>query len=168
MKRLMVSLLVLANQGDPMLIDVYVLASERSSKYAYRFLDTWTKGFEQAADEYEYPQYATKPDIVLTEPKSLIERLIEDPTQPYSIYWSNLHDDLISSAMLFFTVDGGMIVGVSVAIDDLSKAAPYLRSLADDFDGRLGYATFEEPPPDSTEDFIKTVTLSAGPKILQG
>jgi len=43
------------------LMDLYVLASERTEALSRVFIERWAKGFEPAADEYEFPQYADHP-----------------------------------------------------------------------------------------------------------
>jgi hypothetical protein len=55
--------------------------------------------------------------------------------------------------MLFFTADNGLIVGLTVATDDPSRASTALSQLAESVDAAYGYATSEEPPPDTTSEF---------------
>jgi hypothetical protein len=55
--------------------------------------------------------------------------------------------------MLYFTTDGGLIAGLTVATSDLDLAGTTLRHLAETVDARYGYATWEQPPPDSAAEF---------------
>lgn len=150
-----------------MLLDIYVLAKDRTVEYAYHFLDTWVKTFKETADDYEFPQYSDSPEIVYSNPIDLIKRLAQEPTEPHAIYWTNPNDAPISSAMLIFTIDGEMIVGISTITKSSLPTEHYLKSLADTVDGKLGLATFEEPPPDSAEEFKYLVISWEGPKLIR-
>ncbi len=55
--------------------------------------------------------------------------------------------------MLFFTSDGGLISGLTVATEDPELAGTTLRQLAESVDARYGYATWEQPPPDTALEF---------------
>jgi hypothetical protein len=52
--------------------------------------------------------------------------------------------------MLFFTADGGVVAGLTVADADARRA---LAELAETVGAHDGYATFEQPPPDTVADF---------------
>jgi len=95
-----------------MLTDLYVLASERSTLVAKHFKDTWLADFDEAASEYEFPQYADEPLVVYSSATDLIEKLIKNPNETHSIYCNNPRKDSVSSGMLFFTSDGSIIVGI--------------------------------------------------------
>ena len=153
-------------RGDMMLQDIYVLAKERSVQYAHRFIDAWAKGFEEVAIEYEFPQYSDEPKSVYLNPKDLIEQLVQDPKEPHAIYWHNPQNSIVSSAMLFFTIDGGMIAGLSVKTENVQELENYLQDLAGAVEGELGAVFYEEPPPDSVKEFKRRVILSTVPKLL--
>jgi hypothetical protein len=55
--------------------------------------------------------------------------------------------------MLFFTVDDGLIAGLTVATEDSERAGMMLRRLAESVGGRYGYALGESPPPNSKSEF---------------
>lgn len=150
-----------------MLYDVYVLASERTISYAEKFISAWTYGFEAAAEEYEFPQYAKAPEIIFSTASQLIERLILNSQQPHAIYWHNSNEGDTRDAMLFFTTDGGMIVGLSVEVDKREDARKFLEALAADVDGEFGMVMLEQPPADSAEEFIREVADWPSPKLFR-
>jgi hypothetical protein len=134
-------------------LDLYALAGERSHDVVRRFRDRWLTSFEPSAAEYEFPQYSDRPDAVYSSPWELIDRLLAAPEQPHSLYWRNPRPGHELHAMLFFTTDGGLIAGLTVATADPDRARTTLRRLAQSVDARYGYATWEEPPPDTASGF---------------
>src|SRR5262245_48342968 len=99
------------------MFDLYVVAKYRTLHFIDRFLTTWAKGFNEGADEYEFPQYADKPRIMYANVNELIRSLVKDLGASYNLYWinPNRRTDILST-MLFFTIDGHMITGVSTRI----------------------------------------------------
>jgi hypothetical protein len=55
--------------------------------------------------------------------------------------------------MLFFTADGGLIAGLTVATADSERAGVMLRRLAQSIGARYGYGLGESPPPCSASEF---------------
>ena len=151
-----------------MLTDLYVLASERSTLVAKNFKNIWLADFDEAASEYEFPQYTDEPLGVYSSATDLIEKLIKNPNEPYSIYWNNPQNGSVSNGMLFFTSDGRLIIGISVKTDKPGEIANYLQKLSKAVHGKFGYSAFEEPPPDTVQDFVDLVKASALPKIVEG
>ena len=121
--------------------------------------------FEPSAAEYEFPQYSDRPDAVYCSPWELIDRLVAAPDQPHSLYWRNRRSAHELHAMLFFTTDGGLIAGLTVATADPNRAGATLRRLAQSVDAHYGYATWEQPPPDTTSEF-KTRARTAEIQLL--
>lgn len=95
----------------------------------------------------------------------LIDRLLAAPEQPHSLYWSNRGPGQELPAMLFFTTDGGLIAGLTVETDDPNQASTTLRQLAQSVDARYGYATGEQPPPDTASVF-KAIARTAEIQLL--
>ena len=112
------------------LLDLYALAGERSHEVVRRFRDRWLTSFEPSAAEYEFPQYSDRPGAVYSSPWELIDRLVAAPDQPHSLYWRNRRSAHELHAMLFFTTDGGLIAGLTVATADPNRAGATLRRLA--------------------------------------
>jgi len=151
-----------------MSIDLYVLAPERSEKVAQRFLETWLTGSVESASDYEFPQYSNEPSARYRSAAALIAKLIEQPHEPHAIYWQNPTDERVANGMLFFTSDGGMIVGLTIRTDDQAEAADFLLRLAATVNGQFGYMAFEQPPPDTIREFMAAVERSPWPRIVNG
>jgi hypothetical protein len=132
-------------------LDIYVLAADRSRAVVDRFRARWLAGFEPSAEEYEFPQYATRPVAVYASPCDVIDRLLVEHTEPYGLYWHRPGGGADGTAMLFFTADGGLVAGVTAGEDDARKA---LVELADTVGSRDGYVSVGTPPPDTTGEFI--------------
>lgn len=151
-----------------MLTDIYVVAAGRSLEVARRFADQWLGQFKESAVEYEFPQYSENPESVYNSPFALIEKLVDHPKEPHAIYWENTGPDHIRNAMLFFSVDGLMIAGLTVRTREPHRLAYYLQALGESVGGQDGYYTFEEPPPEDAEEFQDAVNRSPVPRLRAG
>ena len=151
-----------------MLLDIYVLAAERSKEIFDHFTNSWLRGFIEVANEYEFPQYSGKPEAVYSTFRELVDRLINAPQEPHSIYWRAANGGAVRSGMVFFTLDGKMIVGLSIDSDDAKQISHYLQELADTVGGSAGYSALEEPPPETLEDFLDAVARASSPKLNEG
>lgn len=151
-----------------MLTDIYILASERSIAVAKKFITTWLSGFNESASEYSFPQYSSKPEAVYSSVDKLLNILMKASNEPHSIYWNNPKNDSVRSGMLFFTFDGAMIAGLSVATEDAKEIVQYMKELADTIGGQFGYKAFEEPPPETVTEFIELTKAMPGPKLIKG
>jgi hypothetical protein len=96
------------------------------------------------------PRYSDRPDTVYSSPWELIHRLLAEPEQPY---WSNRGLGYELHGMLFFTTDDGLIAGLTVAAEHPNRAGTILCPLAESVDASYGYATWEQPPPETTSEF---------------
>src|SRR5262249_21008069 len=134
-------------------LDLYALATDRSSEIVSRFRERWLASFEESEVDYVLPQFADRPDAVYDSPSELIARLLAEPAQPHSLYWRNPRPGHLPHAMLFFTTDGGLIAGLAVATEDSDLAGATLRELAQSVDARYGYALGEAPPPGTASEF---------------
>jgi hypothetical protein len=99
------------------------------------------------------PQYSDRPEAVYGSPWQLIDQLLAQPTEPHLLYWRNPRLEHVLHAMLCFTTDGGLIAGLTVATEDPDFAGATLFQLAQSVDARYGYATWEQPPPDTASEF---------------
>lgn len=147
------------------LYDLYALAGERSYEVVKRFRDRWLTSLESSAEQYEFPRYSDRPAAVYRSPWELIDRLLAAPEQPNSLYWSNRGPGQELHAMLFFTTDSGLNAGLTVETDDPNQASTTLRQLAQSVDARYGYATGEQPPPDTASEF-KAIARTAEIQLL--
>jgi hypothetical protein len=147
---------------------VYVLAPARSMANVTAFRERWLEGFEQSADEYEFPQYAASPDHVHASPWPLIDELLRETDEPHALYWHNPRAGEVGNAMLFFTSDGAMIAGLTVHDEEPISVARYLGALGDTLHADYGYVVWEEPPPDTREEFLERTADAGMPKLEGG
>jgi hypothetical protein len=128
--------------------DVYVLSPSRSASVAERFLDTFALRREQSAEAYEFPEYSERPLVIVTSAREAIQYCEDHPCEGHRLSFRNLGKGP-AHAMLFFTSDNGLILGLSVAefeddwFDRLKK-----------FTGSsVGFIAFEAPPPATAAEF---------------
>ena len=138
-----------------MLNDIYVLAKSRSSDYIQKFSERWVNELEEAADEYEFPQYSNDPTMVFTNAHALIEKLIHCRQESYSLYWTNPKGVDVSSTMMFFTEDNGLIVGITSKEPNINRLEKYLLDIAKSVEGRYGLILTETAPPESATEFMQ-------------
>ncbi|MDP6046388.1 MAG: hypothetical protein QGH94_02900 [Phycisphaerae bacterium] len=141
-----------------MLSDVYVLA-ERSEHVLAEFRRKHLSGFREAAEEYEFPQYAAEPDFVTEDLRRVIDVLLQHSDEHYAIYWNNSVDGDVRSAMVFFTNDGRLIFGLSVLAPAAQRT---LAELLAEAGSQVGGVLFETPPPASAEEFIAACRTTEG------
>ncbi len=144
-----------------MVQDVYALAPERTEDTADRFRSAWLRGFRETADEYEVPRNSDQPEAVYTSVDDLIRMLVTSPAEGHAVYWRNDQPGSIRTGMLFFTTDGGLIVGLGLDDEDGDAGRQALSRLAATVGAVHGYATFEEPPPDTTPEFLARARTAA-------
>src|SRR3954454_21882292 len=148
-------------------MDVYVLAAERSAETAARFADRWLEGLELFAEEIEVPQYAQEPEALFETPEEAIGWLLDRPEEPHALYWRNPEEGEVAYAMLFFTVDGGLIAGLTVQ-EEGPALADWLQRLVSTVGGTDGYVAFESPPPDSAAEFRRNAAAADPPRLVGG
>jgi hypothetical protein len=137
--------------------DVYALAPHRTVEAVERFLARFAPAHEPAADEYEVPRYADAPAIVFRTPGELVAYCVGHPAEPHGVYWRCLGGGDPARAMVFFTTDGALILGLSVASD----ADRWLAELLAATGSAVGWVGFEEPPPDSASEFAALAARQA-------
>jgi hypothetical protein len=135
------------------LYDCYVLATNRSAEIAVRFLDRFMPERCPAFD-------ADDPPEVLGLPRGstvgeVLQFLEANPTRAYSMYWGSERAGPPYNAVLSFTADGCLILGLAAAYDDEVKLAHQtLAELKEFAASRWGYAGVEENPAGSREEFV--------------
>ena len=128
--------------------DVYVLARDRTAATAQRFLSAFAPHREQSAVDYCFPQYSERPSTILTSADDAIRRCESHPFESQSLYFRNLGSGA-KHAMLFFTADGGLVLGLSVEVEPdemFLKLREHARS-------ETGYIDFEAPAPNTVVEF---------------
>jgi hypothetical protein len=142
------------------LYDCYVLATHRCSEIAVRFLD-------QFMPERRPSFHADDPAEALGLPRSstfseVLQFLEANPTRAYSMYWSNERAGPPYNAVLSFTEDGCLILGLSSAYDDQEILAHQTLSELKEFaESCWGYTGVEEPPAGSRNEFVSRVQSQA-------
>ena len=131
--------------------DVYVLCEDRSLVSFGKFRAFLTDA-EEASDEYVFPHFADTPEFITNDLSVLLERLYLEKTEDHAIYWRVNLDGGITSAMMFFTDDGYVIYGLTVAEENAKNMLEILKKL---FSSEIGGITFEQPPPLNSKEFIE-------------
>src|SRR5260370_984866 len=72
-----------------MLADIYILANPRSAALGHLFLDRFLPDRVPSATEYQVPQYADRPEMVLTNAADLIRLCEARPELRHAVYWNN-------------------------------------------------------------------------------
>lgn len=139
--------------------DCYVLCENRNEKFISEFLNFFISEREESSDEYGFPQYDTNAELYFENVEKLIRHLIINNTSEYSIYWRNKKKDKLRGAMLFFTEDGKLIIGLycDTLKNDSKIEANYLAQLKEFSKSKFGYIAYEEITEMNTYGFMKMV-----------
>jgi hypothetical protein len=137
--------------------DVYVLAPGRSAAVIARFLERFAPMSEEVVDEYEVPRFAASPSYQFRRAAELVEHLAAHPYEPHGIYWRNLGAGP-AFAMAFFTTDGAILLGLSCVEGEAEAWLKELRTFAG---AESGCIMFEQPPPDSADEFGRMIATRA-------
>ena len=131
--------------------ELYALSSDRSAAFTLRFLDTFTPGGSAAAVDYPVPEHANLSTHTFTQVEELLAHLESNPSEPYGVYWRAHRDAAdVRMAMLFYTDDGFVILGL--AVDESCEAAQMARLKAF-ADAEFTVAWDEQAPPRSAVAF---------------
>jgi len=130
--------------------DVYGLAPHRTAETVAQFLSKLVPQRAESADEYEVPQFADQPEIIFDSAESLIAHCVEHLNVPHIIYWRSLVDGDPANAIAAFTVDGALILGLSVSSDPEYWLSEILVAI----NGDDGVILFEKAPPSSLLEFV--------------
>jgi hypothetical protein len=139
--------------------DIYVLSADRTRGAIDRFLDHFAPQREESATEYEVPQYASAPTSVFQHAHEIIDYCVVHPHAAHAIYWRSLAAGDPAHVMVFFTLDAGMILGMSVSRDPQR----WLDTLLAFAESDSGYVGFEEPPPTTIAEFYAACKRNRGP-----
>jgi hypothetical protein len=144
----------------PSYSDIYVISEKRDRKTVEDFLDKFLPDRDEAADEYEFPQYADKPEEILSTAEEAMTKAIKNRELDYRIYWRALNEAKPEHAMIFFLADGYVIYGLSTD-DAYPKYASELLSEMKLFLGsNLGYIGHEaSPDAENLEQFKREIDV---------
>lgn len=131
----------------PPYYDVYVLARERSASAAEHFLNTFVPDRVQSAVDYVFPQ-SGEPSLAIGSAEAAIQYCEAHPLEAQSFYFRNVGIEP-DHAMLFFTPDGGLILGLSV----VGHEDEWFARLKEHAGSKVGYITFESPPAITATEF---------------
>jgi hypothetical protein len=139
--------------ADGICSDIYVLVGNRDVKIVQKFLRHFVPDNREMADEYEIPQYSDSPDFLFNKAIELMRYCEEHTEVPHAIYWFNKQKEDPRDAMVFYTNDGKMILGLS--IEDESQEQEWLKQLKNFSQSDQGCILYESPPPDNSKEFLK-------------
>ncbi|MEZ6141869.1 MAG: hypothetical protein R3B84_14955 [Zavarzinella sp.] len=155
--------------------DIYVLAPERSAQFALQFLDLFLPERQASAADYPFPQYADVPSVILTKPVDAFTYAEEHTHEKQAMYFQNTNAGDPIHGMVFFTGDGGMILGISVPAEqddrelEAFKINYWLNKLREATTATEGYALHESYPAyDTVTEFLNQVDLVTKPKLQDG
>lgn len=138
----------------PYLMDIYALAPERSAAAVERFLARFLPHREPAAVDYWVQLGDIRPVVVFCTPEELAEYCEAHSEAEARAYWNSRSDDDPHSAHVFFLPAGGLVLGLSVAVDDQAAWDRWLDDLMSFVGATYGYWTGECPPEDTIAEFI--------------
>jgi hypothetical protein len=138
--------------------DVYVLAPARTADAVDRFLARFAPHRVESADEYQVPQYDENPTATFNAAEDAVAYCIVHPAESLNLYWRCLGENDPAHAMVFFTADGSLILGLSVS----EKSERWLADLLAATGGTTGAVAFEEPPPGTADEFLAWAEQRAG------
>lgn len=145
------------------------LGADRSARFARAFLDHFLPKREPCAVEYPVPQCADVPEAVITTGSEILEYLEKHCDEPYSLYWNDVNPGTGAQAMLFHTRDGEVVFGLALPTESPGER---LKELAAFVGAEYAYLGWEEPPPDTSREFIelcyKTEFLCITPDAERG
>jgi hypothetical protein len=146
-------------------VELYVLAASRNSRTARAFLDRFPPNRRPAAEDFPFPEFSDCPDHVYQTPEGVMERLEHAVAEPYAIYWYGEGAGYADQAMLFFTRDAAMIVGLVLPDDALGAAFLDVSGVVG---GRFGFITGESAPPETQGEFVRICRESTLTALVDG
>lgn len=135
--------------------DVYVLSPHRSAKTAKSFLDTFLPIREPSAEEYHFPELSGQEPLTFVSASDAIHHCATHSGAVQAFYFRNLELNP-THAMLFFTADAGLILGLSVTEGQEAGTLDQLKKFAG---ATTGIIEFESPPPETVEEFERLVMV---------
>lgn len=118
----------------------------RTAGYALAFLDQFLPNRQPVNEEYPVPESQDPPGFVFQ------TDLETNASEPYALYWNDASPSQYDQAMLFYTRDGKIIMGLSCEESVLEEKYRQLREYSGSQWILYGW---EQHPPDSSEAFLK-------------
>lgn len=145
--------------------ECYVLAPQRTAKILWDFLDTVLPKRRNYLKVFPVPETALKPQHQFDKIEELVDFLEKNPKEAYGLYWDNVEPKTPFQAIVFFTVDGGMILGVAELGDQGEET---LKALAKQTGATFGTIVTNERPVENVPDFITYCQNTKKTKLLNG
>ena len=130
----------------PEYADIYVLAKDRSIRSVELFLDQFLPDRENAADEYELPQYADEPEEIYTVPLPVLKQCESNSKLEYRFYWRALNQRKPEHAIIIFLNDGEVVYGLSTDASDEEFVAAVYRRMKEYLETECGFVGYEHCP----------------------
>jgi hypothetical protein len=138
------------------LFDCYVLAPQRTAEIAIAFLERFLPARDAQFEPSDPSDVLGLPRGVSTQ--EIVSFLEANPDVAYSMYWRRRGGDTSLFAILAFTADAQLILGLSSCRDDDPECAQEtLEEIIDAVGAEYGYAAVEAAPAASREDFLRRV-----------
>ena len=135
--------------------DIYVLCEDRSLNSFEKFRSHYLIHAKEETDEYIFPYLSDNPEFITDDLIVLFEKLFSEKEEEYGVYWSISQDEIITTAMMFFTNDGYLIYGLSVHKDNAEKELDKLKNF---FSSQIGKIVFEQPPQLNSKIFAESLS----------
>jgi hypothetical protein len=141
--------------ADGFFSDIYVLVDHRKIDVVNEFLEYFVPDNQVLADEYEIPQYSYNPEIIFRKATELMHYCETNVEATHSIYWFNNQKKDPRNAMVFYTNDRKMILGLSILHE--SQEREWLTKLKQFSKSKHGCILYERPPPENSADFKELI-----------
>ena len=139
-------------------LDAYVLVEDRSKSKAEAFLAKFAPGFRPLVDEYDIPYRANQPERFLRGTASLLEFMEANASYRHVAYFAPRSVTPIRYAIVAFTTDGHMILGLSVIEEEENLARTLLARLEAFAESDLSFYAAETPPSPNRASFLEEMT----------
>lgn len=144
--------------------DIYAIKRMRSTELGVQFLERFLPERAETFSTYQLPRFGRDVTFQCNSALELMNFLEKHEYEHHAIYWRNLDKTHANRfGMIFYTPDGCMIFGLSRNHDHLEEEG--LQEMFDFLDTDEGYITYECPPEDTYEDFLKV--MHGNVKVLQ-
>jgi len=140
--------------------ELYALSNERTATLASRFLNTFGAELLPFAEDFPVPEFSVNPAHVFRRVEDLISFLELNRSEPYGLYWNvGASEGEIAQAMLFYTTDGGLILGLAVTPESAPLHLRRLMTFAGTDDAMYGD---EQRPPETSGEFVAKCRKGTG------
>jgi hypothetical protein len=138
--------------------DCYILTNKRIQSFIEEFLDHFIPERSEPAQEFEFQQYADNP-VEIKNAREAVQFLVENKSVKHSIYWGNPIKSELRGAMIFFTDDGYVIMGIycETKYPNTEIEDNIFKDIKEFCGSEEGYITYENPPPCNSKEFREKI-----------